>query len=140
MKLFAALLLAVSLCGMAQTKNEDAISPEFRAAAVDGLSCLDALEDTVTQGASAYAAQKTKCEESLSKAHLLASTKADSKLYGAMALLRMKIHTCRVSWTLNNFEEARKCLADARASRADAEAKVKGKPQPDKTAAAPPAQ
>lgn len=141
MKLFSFALLCLSLACVAQTKPEGEVSPSVKSAAIDAAGCLSALEDTTSQRASLYEAQKTRCEESLKKLDLLAESDAERKIYGSLTLLKFHLNSCRTWWTVNNLEQYRKCMAQARAQREEAEDKIKPKPRAETSEpAAPPSQ
>jgi hypothetical protein len=121
-------ILLFPICLAAQTQSkEDEISPAFKSAAVDALSCVRALDDVATKSASLFAAQNTRCEELISKLDLLSTTKAEGKVHGSLAMARVQLKMGRNWWDLNRFDDAKKCFAEARARESDAEDQIKGK-------------
>ena len=113
-----------------------AMSPEFKSAAIDAVSCLSALQTGILDRGSAYSQQKMRCDELVNKCQLLVSNEPEKKVYGPLGLLAIQLDLCRTYAESGTSEKFKGCLDQARKTNDQLVEAIRPRPTPSAQSAA----
>jgi hypothetical protein len=130
-KIFVIFIAIVPLFAYGQTRpkggatpkpDQQEVSAALRAAAIDALSCLNALSEGILEiSKRAFADQKMRCAELVSKADLTAQTKREHKIAAPIGTMLLQVEACRSTAESGAAKEVSECLEAIKKSRTDAE-------------------